>query len=69
MNDDKPVGARPRGAGLRSVWSSAVAVLAALGPARVRWAAPVVLVLLVVAAIVAVLAMVPAIAPFVYPLL
>lgn len=64
-----PVGVRPRGASLHAIWASVTGVLGALGRNRVRWAAPLVAVLLLLAIAVALLALVPAIAPFVYPLL
>lgn len=64
-----PVGGRPRGASLRAIWISAAGALGALGRNGVVWAAPLVVVLLIVAVLLATLALVPAIAPFVYPLL
>jgi len=62
-------GARPRGAGPMIIARAAKRVIASLFANRVGWALPLVVVLLAVAGVLAVLALVPAIAPFVYPLL
>lgn len=64
-----PAGARPRGAALSVVFGSASEVVRALFRNRVPWALPLVVVLLAVAGLLALLSLVPAIAPFVYPLL
>ncbi len=65
----KSEGARPRGAGLGAAISSTGELLSAIVTHKMGWALPLVLVLLLLAGVLAVLAMVPAIAPFVYPLL
>lgn len=62
-------GTRPRGAGLSIVLGSSVRVVRSLFAHRVGWALPLVVVLLSLAGILAILALVPAISPFVYPLL
>ncbi len=65
----RPAGTRPRGAGLTMAVRSAAGVVQALFSNRTPWALPLVLVLLVLSGILAALALVPAIAPFVYPVL
>lgn len=66
---DHPVGARPKGAGLSGVAGAIGDVWRSMRRHRLGWAAPVVVVLLLVAALLALIALVPGIAPFVYPLL
>jgi hypothetical protein len=63
---DRP---RPRGASFIALTRSILATFASLHANRATWTFPLLLVLLVVAALLGVLAMVPAIAPFVYPML
>ena len=65
----RPDGTRPRGSGLTMALRSAATVVQALFEHRTGWALPLVLVLLVLSGILAALALVPAIAPFVYPVL
>ncbi len=65
----RPEGSRPAGASLTIALTTAQEAIGALFANRVGWAAPLLLILLILAGILAVLSMVPAIAPFVYPVL
>ena len=66
---DRPPGARPRGALLLTSYTTASAAVWATFRSGMGWIAPLVLVLVALAGVLSLLPMVPAIAPFVYPLL
>ena len=61
--------ARPRGAGIRAVGGAVSGVLRSLVKHRLGWAIPLALLLLAMAGLLALLSLVPAIAPFIYPVL
>ena len=65
----RPDGARPAGAGPRIALDTASELLRATFRDGVGWTAPLVIILLMLAGLLALLALVPAVAPFVYPLL
>ncbi len=60
---------RPAGASLRAITGTVRDVFQSLRQHRLGWALPIALVLLTLAGILALLALVPAIAPFIYPVL
>lgn len=66
---NRPPGARPIGGSFLAITRSVVATVRAFRTHRLVWAIPIMFVLFVVAGVLAGLALVPAIAPFVYPLL
>lgn len=66
---DRPPGTRPIGGSALALGQAVVATIGAFYANRVTWAIPLALVLIIVAALFGALSLVPAIAPFVYPLL